>query len=598
MKLPRWLNFFSLVIFLISVSSSIAFADSVRIQGVATASQWNQWNTTFSPGTNTYQVLGNGNFSAQASTCASLNDPKIRNNGVNLSQSITTDMVTGAQSLYTTAPDRSHIQTVSVRVCAAVLQNLSSNVQIRAFLRDRITGTIWNSSNTLSYASGAAGGAQPTVNSQTLTIPVNHTLSPGRNYQFEFGFTQTTGSSNDSWKIGIFGAFATLNYLPPNEFDLYTAADTLRIPSSGGTESVYFGTNNITGAYETINFQAHGATSGLALSLSHTSMQTGGGARLDVTADPSLPEGTYPVIIEAISGSVTHTVEVSVIKAAPFKSGSPLANESVDSTNRFSVNVRPGTVVRLGAGAGNFIDFTVDTQVTNGDPQMIHLIATMLPGAPGSFAGGLFTDYEGDNPLLPNVMETLYQAESYEAYTTAGGSLSFRVGSLPSEQFFSIMLAFMGDDQPDGTFPWNVQKVILINLPIEPAPEPEPDPSGLPLQPVNLQCQRTGPINFGKQNINLSWELPTGGPDVRNFRVRRWSVTQTQVGLPADADRDAEFTVPANNSATMFTATDRLVTLPQSGFFLYYRVDATNAQGATNSAYVKLKPGETTCEPH
>ena len=227
------------------------------------------------------------------------------------------------------------------------------------------TGTVGLSATGL--PSGAGGTFSPTTvtgsGSSTLTVATNGTLSPGN---YPFVITGTSGPLSHSVN-------ATLVVNAPGDFTV-SATPTSRTIAAGASTTYSVTVASVNGFNGTVGLSATGLPSGASGSFSPATVAGSGTSTLTIVTNATLRAGTYPLVITGTSGSVSHSINVTLVVNGDFTVtvNPPAATINVGSDTNYSVQITSngfsGTVAFTVSGLPKFASakFTPTTIMNGG----------------------------------------------------------------------------------------------------------------------------------------------------------------------------------------------------------------------------------------
>jgi uncharacterized membrane protein len=236
-----------------------------------------------------------------------------------------------------------------------VPQGLSGTSNIGATLVSGAAGPI--SLSVSSPAPGLSAALNQSVISATtfsvLTVTASAAITPG---PYTVTVTGVEGSITHTVSVTV---NVTAN---PSDFSISATPNSINmVQGASATSSIT--TALVTGGVDTISLSVT-APAGLTATLSATSVATGGGATLTVTASATVtPGGGYTVTITGVGSSSTHsvTVQVGVISA----------------NSDFSISANPTTLSLVQGASGTS---SIGTTFVTGTPDLIRLSATAPAG--------------------------------------------------------------------------------------------------------------------------------------------------------------------------------------------------------------------------
>jgi hypothetical protein len=209
----------------------------------------------------------------------------------------------------------------------------SSNVTISAGQSVNYSGTGSDADGTISAYSWSFPGGNPS--SSNLANPGNVTYSTPGTYTTTFTVTDNVGLTDPNPPT------RTITVQP--DFSL-TATPTSRTIVQGAGTTYTASVTGTTGFSGTVSLSVSGLPAGASASFSPASISTSGSSSLSVSTSTSTPPGSYPLMVTATSGSLTHNVGVTLVVSADFSVSVTPSNVTVarGSGANYTVTVSPG----------------------------------------------------------------------------------------------------------------------------------------------------------------------------------------------------------------------------------------------------------------
>ncbi len=294
-----------------------------------------------------------------------------------------TNAAAGAYQLTAKVTDSLGATTTSTPVAIVVSPPISvvvtpPAVTLTANQTQQFTATVSNSTNTsVTWSAPSAGTITPTgLYTAPASIAGQQTIAI------------TATSAADSTKI----ASATVMLVPPPDFILSTTPSLVTV-APGGSATSQISVSMINGFTGSPVFAATGLPANLTASFSPASSSTG--STLTLTAASNATAGTYAITVTGTSGTLSHSVALSVTVPAPvsgnftsvtlapvanvgaiYTDGTPTNDGALDGLgDAYSANLLGSSLVAMGVG------------FTFGGPGTANAVtSTTIPLPPGNFA--------------------------------------------------------------------------------------------------------------------------------------------------------------------------------------------------------------------
>jgi PKD repeat protein len=244
----------------------------------------------------------------------------------------------------------------------ATITSPAGNVTINAGQSVSFAGTGSDPDGTVAGYSWTFPGGNPV--SSSAAVPGNVTYAAAGTYTASLTVTDNNGAASQPATRTITVTDFSLSATP--------ASTTVM----GGAGATYTATvTPLTGFSGTVNFTVSGLPSGATASFNPASVTASGSTTLSVSTSASTPVGTYPLTITGTSGSLTHSVNVTLVINGDFAiSASPAsATISKGGTATYTVNITAGagfsgTVTLTESGDPRFANarFSVTSVVNSG----------------------------------------------------------------------------------------------------------------------------------------------------------------------------------------------------------------------------------------
>ena len=290
----------------------------------------------------------------------------------------------------------------NVSVTANLAQSAAASITVVAFIGADATGTNGSgaigATATFSAASGAPSGSVITTRDNSWVFGVGadwdngvpRTLGPNQTmvHQYLATVDDTYWVQRQNTASSPAGTSVTINDNSPTA-DKYNLALVEVLPATVATVNPDFGltispssqsvqagaTTNYTatvtpmnGFSGTANLTVSGLPNGATASFSPAAIQTSGTSQLTIATTGSLAPGTYPFTFAATSGSLTHSVSLTLV---------------ITAAADFSIAVNPAT---QSVQPGSSVNYTVALTAQNGYGSATNLTVSGLPaGATASF---------------------------------------------------------------------------------------------------------------------------------------------------------------------------------------------------------------------
>jgi hypothetical protein len=210
----------------------------------------------------------------------------------------------------------------------------ASNVTISTGQSVNYSGTGSDADGTISAYSWSFPGGNP--GSSNLANPGNVIYSTPGTYTATFTVTDNAGLTDPNPPT------RTITVQP--DFSLTATPASRTIVQGAGT--TYTATvTGTTGFSGTVSLSVSGLPAGASASFSPASISTSGSSSLSASTSTSTPPGSYPLTVTATSGSLTHTIGVTLVVSADFSVSVTPSNVTVarGSSANYTVTVSPGT---------------------------------------------------------------------------------------------------------------------------------------------------------------------------------------------------------------------------------------------------------------
>lgn len=217
----------------------------------------------------------------------------------------TPSVATFVQLTQTPAPDFSISATPSSRT---IVQGTGTTCSVSVTALNGFNGSVALSASGL--PSGATATFNPTTTngsgSSTLTIS---TLSSTLAGSYPINITGTSGSISHT-------AGVTLVVTGPPNFSVSASPSSRSVGQGSGT-TYTVSVSALNGFSGTVGFNASGLPSGATPGFNPAQITASGSTTLTITTTGSTPTGSYPITITAASGTLTHTVGVTLVVTIP-----------------------------------------------------------------------------------------------------------------------------------------------------------------------------------------------------------------------------------------------------------------------------------------
>jgi YD repeat-containing protein len=199
-------------------------------------------------------------------------------------------------------------------------------------------------------ATNLPNGATATFNPATLTGSGTTTLTIGTtglpNATTNFNIVGSSGSGVDAYTRSV-GASITIGTNPDFALTSSPVAQSVLLNNSGSFTISVLPANSFAG---TTTFSVSGLPAGVTPTFTPTSVTGSGTTSLSLAVGPNVTLGTYTVTVTGTSGSLTHTV--------------PLTLQVVDKD--FSISVTPSTLSMYIGSTTTYFVYTVNVSAING----------------------------------------------------------------------------------------------------------------------------------------------------------------------------------------------------------------------------------------
>jgi len=177
----------------------------------------------------------------------------------------------------------------------------------------------------------------------------------------------TASTAQQTYSISVFGASSSstisttvnLNVAAP-DFSLSAspASVTVALGGAGGSTIAVGALNGFSGV---VNLTASGMPVGVTASFSSGSVSGSGSSTLNLTTTSNTAPGSYPITVQGVSGSLTHTATVTL---------------TVNGTPDYSLSAFPGSV---NVALGGYASSTIGVAALSGFGDAVNLTASGMP---------------------------------------------------------------------------------------------------------------------------------------------------------------------------------------------------------------------------
>jgi len=206
----------------------------------------------------------------------------------------------------------------------------ASNVTITAGQSVNYSGTGSDPDGTISAYSWSFPGGNPS--SSNLANAGNITYSTPGTYVTTFTVTDNAGLTDPNPPT------RTITVRP--DFSLSASPSSRTVAQGGGTTYTATITAGI-GFSGTVSLSVGGLPAGASGSFSPASISTSGSSTLSVSTSSTTPPGSYPLMVTATSGTLTHTTSVALVVSGDFTISVTPSSASVrrGSSTRYMVTI-------------------------------------------------------------------------------------------------------------------------------------------------------------------------------------------------------------------------------------------------------------------
>ncbi len=221
-----------------------------------------------------------------------------------------------------------------------------------------------------------------------------------------------TAPSSDRFNLAMVEVLPTSGsgVTPNPDFSLTASPSTQSV--QGGATTTYAVTTSATNGFSgTVNLSASGLPNGATASFNPPSVNGSGTSQLTVATTGSLTPGSYPFTVTATSGSLTHSVSLTLV---------------VGAAADFSLAVTPST---QSVPSGSAVNYTASITAQNGYAAATNLAVTGLPaGATANFTPQSLTG-AGSAILKVSTSSTALAGTYPLTITASSGTLSHSVSA-------------------------------------------------------------------------------------------------------------------------------------------------------------------------
>ncbi len=213
-----------------------------------------------------------------------------------------------------------------------------------------------------------------------------------------------TAPTSDKYNLALVEILPAASTAPNPDFGLTISPSSQSVQAGGSTAytATISGMNGFSGA---VNLSASGLPNGATASFNPSSVNGSGTSQLTVTTTGSLASGNYPFTVTATSGSLTHSVTLTLVVSAPAD---------------FSLAVTPST---QSVSPGSSVNYTATVTAQNGFTGPTNLTVTGLPnGATAVFTPQSVTG-SGSGQLTVNASSTTPAGTYLLTITGTSGTL-------------------------------------------------------------------------------------------------------------------------------------------------------------------------------